>query len=189
MFAMGAAIAMGLTSQIDGHLYRSFLWFLGGVCIQGRLIANLLDGMVAIEGGKDSPVGELYNEVPDRISDAVIFVGAGLAVGGRLDLGLAAGLVAVYVAYVRAMGTSVDVGQVFVGPMAKPQRMALMTVVCVACTILPANWQVVHQATGIGIVGVVLIAIIAGGLVTSVRRLLRIGELMKEQAAREPADV
>ena len=189
VFAIGAATAMALTTQIGSPFIGRALWLIAGACIQGRLIANLLDGMVAIEGGKDSPVGELYNEVPDRISDAAIFLGAGLAVGGRLDLGLAAGLVAVYVAYVRAMGTSVDVGQVFLGPMAKPHRMALMTAACGACAILPTNWQVIHQPTGVGIVGVTLIVIIVGGLLTSVRRLLRIGELMRERVVPESADV
>jgi CDP-diacylglycerol--glycerol-3-phosphate 3-phosphatidyltransferase len=37
------------------------------LCIQLRLICNLLDGMVAMEGGKGSPVGKLYNEFPDRM--------------------------------------------------------------------------------------------------------------------------
>lgn len=189
VFAIGAAVAMALTAQTETFWHRSLLWLAAGLCLQGRLIANLLDGMVAIEGGKASPVGELYNEVPDRISDAVIFIGAGLAVGSRLDLGLAAGLVAVYVAYIRAMGTSVDVGQVFLGPMAKPHRMALMTAVCAICACLPNDWQPVHETTGIGIVGAALGLIIVGALVTSVRRLLRIGSLMRERAREDSTDV
>src|SRR5664279_3929418 len=39
--------------------------------IQLRLLCNLLDGMVAIEGGRRSAVGELYNDLPDRLSDAL----------------------------------------------------------------------------------------------------------------------
>src|SRR5438552_5511515 len=42
--------------------------------IQLRLLCNLLDGMVAIEGGLRSSVGELYNEAPDRISDAATLI-------------------------------------------------------------------------------------------------------------------
>ncbi|WP_419189650.1 CDP-alcohol phosphatidyltransferase family protein [Stieleria marina] len=192
VFAIAAGIAMALTNQIDTgqadvDWYRRALWLIAGVCIQGRLIANLLDGMVAIEGGKASPVGELYNEVPDRISDVAIFIGAGLAVGGRLDLGLTTGVVAVYVAYIRAMGTSVGVGQVFLGPMAKPHRMALMTATCAVCAILPISWQPIHTATGIGIVGVSLVLVIVGGAVTSVRRLRRIGLLMRQRAAASEA--
>ena len=48
---------------------------------QLRLTANMLDGMVALASGRASKVGELYNEVPDRVSDAAVFIGAGLAWG------------------------------------------------------------------------------------------------------------
>ncbi len=174
---------MASTSSIDSLFWQRVLWLLGGVFIQCRLIANLLDGMVAVEGGKASAVGDLYNEVPDRISDSAIFIGAGLAVGGRLDLGLCAALVAVFVAYVRAMGASVNVGQVFLGPMAKQQRMALMTVTCLACAVLPAAFLRVHEPTGIGIAGVALTLIIVGGIVTSYRRLSVIARQMRSIAA------
>ncbi|WP_230623564.1 CDP-alcohol phosphatidyltransferase family protein [Stutzerimonas stutzeri] len=42
--------------------------------IQLRLVCNLLDGMVAIEGGKQSALGSLYNEFPDRIADSLLIV-------------------------------------------------------------------------------------------------------------------
>ncbi|NDD92984.1 CDP-alcohol phosphatidyltransferase family protein, partial [bacterium] len=50
------------------------------VLIQLRLLCNLLDGMVAIEHQKKSKTGDVYNEVPDRIADLLILVGAGYAV-------------------------------------------------------------------------------------------------------------
>jgi len=40
-------------------------------CIQLRLVCNLLDGMVAMEGGKKTPTGALYNEFPDRVADSL----------------------------------------------------------------------------------------------------------------------
>jgi len=40
-------------------------------------LCNLLDGMVAIEHGKQSQLGVLYNELPDRVSDSVLFVALG----------------------------------------------------------------------------------------------------------------
>ena len=46
------------------------LWIAGAACIQLRLLANLFDGMVAIARGTASKVGELFNEVPDRVSDS-----------------------------------------------------------------------------------------------------------------------
>src|SRR4051812_33480236 len=33
-----------------------------------RLLCNLFDGMVAMEGGKKTASGELFNDIPDRIS-------------------------------------------------------------------------------------------------------------------------
>ena len=69
-----------------------------------RLLANMLDGMVAIETGKASPAGAMYNEVPDSVSDAAMFLGAGYALGGQPPLGYIAALLAVFLAYLRAQG-------------------------------------------------------------------------------------
>ena len=35
----------------------------------------MLDGMVAIASGKASVRGEILNDLPDRVSDVIIFVG------------------------------------------------------------------------------------------------------------------
>ena len=43
------------------------LFLVAAVCVQLRLLANLLDGMVAVGSGQASRIGELYNEVPDRV--------------------------------------------------------------------------------------------------------------------------
>lgn len=187
-FALLAGVAMACTPIVENDLIVRLLWILGILGIQGRLIANLLDGMVAVEGGKASPVGDLYNEVPDRVSDSIIFIGAGLAAGGRLDIGLAAALVAVFVAYVRAIGASVSAGQVFLGPMAKPQRMALMTLTCLLMACLPQNWQWSYESYGLGIVSIALLMITAGGLLTSVFRLRKIASTMREYAAKQEAE-
>ena len=40
--------------------------------VQLRLLCNLLDGMVAVEQGKQTPFGVLYNEMPDRVSDSAL---------------------------------------------------------------------------------------------------------------------
>jgi phosphatidylglycerophosphate synthase len=77
---------------------------LAAVGVQLRLLANMFDGMVAIETGRTSAVGELYNEVPDRVSDTAVLVGAGYAAGGCPVLGYVAALLAVFIAYVRAQG-------------------------------------------------------------------------------------
>ena len=40
-----------------------------------RLWCNMLDGMVALASGKASWRGEILNDLPDRVSDVVIFAG------------------------------------------------------------------------------------------------------------------
>jgi phosphatidylglycerophosphate synthase len=100
------------------------------MCIQLRLICNLLDGMVAMEGGKASAVGKIYNEFPDRIADSLLIVAAGYACGYPW-LGWLGALLAALTAYVRVFGGSLGFAQDFRGPLAKQQRMAVLTVACV----------------------------------------------------------
>jgi phosphatidylglycerophosphate synthase len=47
---------------------------------QLRLLANMMDGMVAVEGGKGGPDGPVWNELPDRFADIAVLVGAGYGV-------------------------------------------------------------------------------------------------------------
>lgn len=108
---------------------RPWLWFAAALGIQLRLLCNLLDGMVAVEGGRGSPVGALYNEIPDRVADSLIIVAAGHAVGAPW-LGWAGALAAATTAYIRALGGALGQAQDFRGPMAKPQRMATLTAAC-----------------------------------------------------------
>src|SRR5471032_1000008 len=70
------------------------------IAVQARLACNLLDGMVAIEGGKKSAVGALYNEFPDRIADSILIVALGYAIGWPA-WGWLGALAAALTAYVR----------------------------------------------------------------------------------------
>ena len=99
------------------------------VCIQLRLVCNLLDGMVAMEGGKKTPAGALYNEFPDRIADSLLIVALGHACGAPW-LGWLGALAAALTAYVRLAGGSLGLPQDFRGPMAKQHRMAVLTLAC-----------------------------------------------------------
>ena len=101
------------------------------LCIQLRLLCNLLDGLVAVEGGKGSALGKIYNEFPDRITDSLLIVALGYACGAPW-LGWLGALLAVLTAYVRIFGGSLGFAQDFRGPLAKAQRMAVLTGACVA---------------------------------------------------------
>ena len=114
-------------------------WFLAAAAlIQLRLICNLMDGMVAIEGGKKSATGDLFNEIPDRIADVIILASLGLCALAQpwgLHMGWLGAALAVMTAYVRMQGAVLTGAHDFRGPMAKPQRMALVTLTCLFCAI------------------------------------------------------
>lgn len=104
--------------------------FICALCVQMRLLCNVIDGIVAVEHGKKSAVGALYNELPDRVADTMFIV----ALGYVVDLGTVgwcAALLALATAYIRVLGGSVGLAQDFRGPMAKQHRMAVLTLACV----------------------------------------------------------
>jgi phosphatidylglycerophosphate synthase len=115
-----------------------WFWLLAATGVQLRLFCNLMDGLLAVEGGLKSATGELFNEIPDRIADALILVPFGYAGGTDLTaaLGWAAAAGAVFTAYVRALGASLTQKQDFCGPMAKPHRMAAVTLGCLGMLVL-----------------------------------------------------
>jgi phosphatidylglycerophosphate synthase len=173
---IGAGMAFASTRIADGFGQRS-LWLCGAALCQVRLLCNLFDGMVAVARQIASRKGELYNEVPDRISDAAVFVGLGYSAGSSPALGYLAALVCVFVAYVRAMAKSIGAPNDFCGPMAKPQRMALATFVGIYLAFAPAAWHL-----GWNEVRIVLLLVIAGGVVTAIRRLVRAAKHLPERA-------
>ena len=161
-----AALAAGALIAVpeSGPAVQAALLVGAAVAIQLRLLSNLLDGLLAVEGGLRSQTGELYNDVPDRIADVLILGGAGYAAGWP-DLGLAAAVAAVLTAYVRVLAGSLGATQRFSGPMAKQHRMAVLTAACLI--------SLVEVATGFD--GQVLLAgvvvILVGSLLTFALRL------------------
>jgi phosphatidylglycerophosphate synthase len=139
-------------------------WLLAALLIQLRLLANMLDGMVAIGRGIASPAGELFNEVPDRVSDTAVLVGLGIA-AENVALGLAAALAAMSTAYVRAVGKAAGAPSDFRGPMAKQHRMALVTAVALFCAALNEGWSS-------GLPGLALWMVLVLSVVTAARRLV-----------------
>ncbi len=139
--------------------------------IQLRLLCNLLDGMVAIEGGMKSKTGEIWNDLPDRIADAFILLGAGYSLRGLWwgpTLGWLATALAILTAYVRLLGGAAGVTQHFCGPMAKPHRMATLTVACLLAALERAfAWP--PRALPLA-----LALIIVGSVWTALRRTRRI---------------
>jgi phosphatidylglycerophosphate synthase len=153
-------------------------FLLGAVFIQLRILANLFDGMVAVEQGTTSPVGELYNEIPDRVSDAATLIGAGYALGGNEPLGYIAACLAIFIAYIRAQGKAAGAHTEYCGPMAKPQRMAAMTIAALYAGLAPSRWQPQLPGGFGGTIAAVLVLIVTGEVITAVRRLRRVSSAL-----------
>ena len=111
-----------------------------------RLILNLLDGLVARRTGTTHAMGELLNELGDRVADT-LFIG-GLcfvtAVGSLLALSaVIAALLASYVGITaRAMGVSRQYG----GVMSKPGRMITLAIAAPLAFVVADRWPLVAAA-------------------------------------------
>ena len=168
---IAAGLLLAATRFAGNDWLQRALWLTAAAGMQLRLVANMLDGMVALASRQASRLGELYNELPDRVSDAAVIIGTGYAVGGLPAFGYIATCIAILTAYVRAVGKAAGASNLFVGPMAKPQRMFVLTIVALLMAALPGNWQPSWGDRHTGLATVGLAIIIAGGLLTILRRL------------------
>ncbi len=129
VFALAAATLILSTSCCP---QGTWLWLIAAVFIQLRLLCNLMDGMLAVEGGLGTADGDLYNEMPDRLADVALLAATGYASShpqGVL-LGWIAACGALLTAYIRMHGATLTKHHDFRGPLAKPQRMAILTGLC-----------------------------------------------------------
>jgi phosphatidylglycerophosphate synthase len=168
-FAAIAGASLWEVGRIPPDWHTRFFLVLAACGVQLRLLCNMMDGMVAIEGGLRTKSGELFNELPDRISDALIFIGAAYAAPAcswNLELGWSVAVLSVITAYVRALGVNMGAGQQFLGPMAKPHRMAAITVTCLLGVIVP--WYLAR------LIPAALAVIALGCVITCYRRCRQI---------------
>lgn len=148
-----------------------WLGVVAALCIQLRLVCNLMDGLVAVEGGRGSKLGALYNEFPDRIADSLLIVAAGYAVW-QPWLGWAGALAAALTAYVRVSGGALGLAQDFRGPMAKQQRMAVLTIGCLVVALEAYSGTVYSLKTMLWI-------ILIGSVVTCGTRTMAIAKQLE----------
>lgn len=168
IFAGAAAYPLMLSNQINDVPNSTICLVSAAAFVGMRLYCNLIDGMMAIEGGKITKSGAIFNEMPDRVSDSLILLALGYACGpGFVELGWLAALIAMATAYIRVFGGSCGLPQDFGGPMAKQHRMFAVIAACLICsaeTILHASNYSLRIA---------LVAIIAGSILTCARRILK----------------
>ncbi len=173
VFALAAALCLAAAGRSDDKWHAFALFLVAGLCVQMRLLCNLFDGMIAVEFKRGSKLGPIFNDFPDRPADLFILVGCGLA-GGPVwlpTLGWAAGALALLTAYVRLLGVSVGATEHFEGAMAKPQRMAIVTIACVFAAL-----EAVVGRSPREVMFLALTTIVAGCLMTITERLILIAK-------------
>ena len=169
--SMGFAAAGFALYAMSAHVagIAEFLaLLLAAATIQARLICNLIDGMVAIEGGKGAKDGPFWNEAPDRVSDFLFLAGAGLA-ANQPSLGLFAAALAIATAYIRELGRAEGFPPDFSGPLAKPQRMAVLTAGTLLAALYASEWTLT----------ITLWIVVAGSAATILRRSWTLIEKLK----------
>src|SRR3954467_4473044 len=113
LFALASGLNFWVVRGSTGWGAARWL-IIAAICIQLRLLCNMLDGLMAIEGRLRTKTGDLYNEIPDRVADIAILLGAGYALyldSWGITLGWTAAMLAVLTAYVRLLGGSLRLTQ------------------------------------------------------------------------------
>ncbi len=174
-FSLGGGCFFAASAGAWTPPVHAMLLVSAALCIQARLLCNMLDGLIAVECGVKSKVGDLFNEVPDRLEDTAFFLGAGYSVGQTMGstLGWLAALLAVGAAYVRVLGGSLGFPQDFSGPGAKQHRMFLLTIAAIGAAIeadITGGDRVLTMALGL----IVLLTAVTIG-----RRLVRLARALR----------
>jgi phosphatidylglycerophosphate synthase len=176
-----AAAAAALCFWLSGPGRWPWLLIAAPLLCYVRLWLNMLDGMVALASGKASRRGEILNDLPDRVSDVLIF--AGVAHGGWCHPLWAywAAILALMTAYVGTLGQAVAGRREFGGVMSKPWRMVALH--AGAWATLAAVWARLPPVVGpLSYLDLACGVIIAGCVQTIVVRLRATLRLLKEAA-------
>lgn len=166
-FAAGSELILKIALLIAAILF-----------IQLRLICNLIDGLMAVECGLKTASGELFNDVPDRVSDVAFIMGAGVFAlsysAWMTHVAWAAALGAVMTAYARCLGAAMTGKHDFCGPMAKQHRMFLLTLGSVGGILETLLEKPAFSMS------LALVLIAAGSFWTTARRLARVYAQVKK---------
>ncbi len=139
-----------------------------------RLWLNMFDGMVALAAGKASKKGEIVNDLPDRVSDVLIFAGVAHSSWCNPFSAYWVAIAALIVAYVGLLGQAVGVQREFSGVMAKPWRIVALSVGALITMFLVLGDRAYWFRGGWTVLDWALFAILAGCVQTVFLRLSRI---------------
>jgi phosphatidylglycerophosphate synthase len=127
-----------------------------------RLVLNLLDGMVARSTGSTHPMGEMWNELGDRLAD-VLFIG-GLIFVPEVDpwLAFAAVAAALLASYAGITSRAAGASRQYGGVLSKPGRMVTLGIAApVSFVIGDPTWLVMAA-----------VVILVGSLITLGQRVV-----------------
>jgi phosphatidylglycerophosphate synthase len=147
-----------------------------------RLWFNMLDGMVAVAAGKASARGEIVNDLPDRVSDVIIFVGVAHSDLMIPLIGYWTAIVSVLTAYVGLFGQAIGGRREFGGIMSKPWRMVALSLGAWAMFVFRSCQAGLHDFGRLTTLDWTCLVIIAGCLQTIIVRLKRIMTTLQDGA-------
>lgn len=178
-FGLAAGVSIYFLSSVSGARFYCYL-FIAFLSVQLRLICNLIDGLMAVEGGLKTKTGELYNDIPDRLSDSFIFIGIGYSCSQSSELSVFFGwlvtVLALLTAYIRVLGASMGAGHFFIGPMAKQHRMATVSLSLVA-----TGFEYYFTNMFLFSFFACLIIVCIGCLFTGINRLIKISAVINSK--------
>jgi phosphatidylglycerophosphate synthase len=178
---VAAGLAAACFWQSGGH---AWLLLVAPLFCYLRLWFNMLDGMVALASGKASWRGEILNDLPDRVSDVLIFAGVAHSGWCAVTSGYWAAILALITAYVGMFGQAVGVQREFSGIMSKPWRM--VTLHLGAWMALGLFWWGggASRAAGLTVLDWTCVVIVAGCAQTIAVRLRRIFRALRLKAGK-----
>src|SRR2546427_1471652 len=147
-----------------------------------RLWFNMLDGTVAVAAGKASARGEIVNDLPDRISDVIIFVGVAHSDLMNPLIGYWTAILSLFAAYVGLFGQAIGGRREFGGIMSKPWRMVALSLGAWAMVVCWSCQAGLHDFGRLTILDWTCLFIIAGCLQTVIVRLKRIVSALQDGA-------
>lgn len=174
-----AALAAALCFWKSGR--NTWLLIIAPVFCYLRLWFNMLDGMVAVAAGKASARGEIVNDLPDRISDVIIFVGVAQSDLMNPLIGYWTAILSLLTAYVGLFGQAIGGRREFGGIMSKPWRMVALNLGAWAMFVYRSQGEL-HDFGTLTILDWTCLVIIAGCLETIIVRLKRIVTALQDEA-------
>ncbi len=147
-----------------------------------RLWFNMLDGMVAVAAGKASARGEIVNDLPDRISDVIIFLGIAHSDLMNPLIGYWTAILSLFTAYVGLLGQAIGGRRQFGGIMSKPWRMVTLSLGVWAMFMCRSCQAGLHDFGRLTILDWTCLVIIVGCLQTIIIRLKRIVTALQDGA-------